>query len=41
MSRLSPSVRVAHCSAGVVRTSSRTRSDSSAFEVHTLRPVTR
>ena len=40
-SRLSPSVRVAHSSAGVVRTRRSTRSDSSAFEVHTFRPVTR
>jgi hypothetical protein len=39
--RVRPSVRLAHSPAGVVRVSSRTRSDSSAFDVHTLRPVTR
>ena len=35
------SVRVAHSSRGVVRVRSSTRSDSSALDVHTLRPVTR
>ena len=39
--RVIPSVRSSHSSMGVVRVSSSTRSDSSALEVHTLRPVTR
>ncbi len=39
--RVRPSVRFAHSPTGVVRVSSRTRSDSSALDVQTLRPVIR
>ena len=34
-----PCVGLSHCSSGVVRVSSRMRSASSAFDVHTLRPL--